>query len=322
MSSIINLNDLFGPDEDQMVENKDKIGTIEVELSRLVHFRNHPFKLYEGGRLEEMIESIKEYGIITPLIVRPLEDNKYEILSGHNRANAGKFAGLEKVPVVIKEDLTDEEAMLIVTETNLQQRSLEELSHSEKARIFSERHEAIKKQGRNRDIINEIEIMSNTDSLQENSDSSPGGTRRVAEEYRMGKSTVARYLRINKLNNSLKEKVDKGDIPLKAGVELSYLNEDNQNILNDLVDKYGYKVNFKKASELKRISNRNLNPNKIRDVLSGEYFEKPKKNKQPKLTARFSKTIVSKYVNEERSVKEVEEIIEALLEDYFSEKNE
>ena len=132
---------------DEDIDNEKK-GTTEVDISQLVPFSNHPFKLYEGPRLNDMVESIKEYGVITPLIVRPKEDGKYEILSGHNRANSAKIAGLTKVPVVIKEDLTDEEAMLIVTETNLIQRSFSELTHSEKARILTERHDAIKEQGR------------------------------------------------------------------------------------------------------------------------------------------------------------------------------
>lgn len=143
---MINLNEMFGlEDENNNIETEGKRAT-EVNLSQLVPFLNHPFKLYQGDRLDDMVQSIKEYGVITALIVRPKEDGKYEILSGHNRANAGKIVGLEKVPVVIKEDLTDEEAMLIVTETNLIQRSFSELTHSEKARILAERHKAIKEQ--------------------------------------------------------------------------------------------------------------------------------------------------------------------------------
>ncbi len=86
---------------DEDIDNEKK-GTTEVDISQLVPFSNHPFKLYEGQRLNDMVESIKEYGVITPLIVRPKENGKYEILSGHNRANSAKIAGLTKAPVVIK----------------------------------------------------------------------------------------------------------------------------------------------------------------------------------------------------------------------------
>lgn len=110
-----------------------------------------------------MVESIKEFGIITPILVRPLGEDKYEILSEHNRTNAGAIAGLDEIPAVVIEELTDEEAMLIVTETNLIQRSFSELSHSEKARILVERHNAIKEQGKRTELINEIESLSTND---------------------------------------------------------------------------------------------------------------------------------------------------------------
>src|SRR5699024_4282373 len=186
--SVINLNELLGIEE-EIHENKiDITGSTEIEVSKLIPFRNHPFKLYEGERLNDMVESIKEYGVITPLIVRPMEDGRYEILSGHNRANSAKIAGLTKVPVVIKEGLTDEEAMLIVTETNLIQRSFSELSHSEKARILTERHNAIKEQGKKIDLINEIETLSNTDDLEKGSN-----IRQMGEKNRSDKKVADSY---------------------------------------------------------------------------------------------------------------------------------
>ena len=97
---------------------------LSLSISDLVPFANHPFKLYEGARLDDMVRSVKECGVIVPIIVRPLDDNEltYEILSGHNRVNAAKTAGLTEIPAVMMKGLTDEEAALIVTETNLVQR--------------------------------------------------------------------------------------------------------------------------------------------------------------------------------------------------------
>ncbi|MDR2729214.1 MAG: ParB N-terminal domain-containing protein, partial [Chitinispirillales bacterium] len=107
--------------------------TNTLSIDALVPFANHPFKPYEDSRFDDMVRSIKELGVIVPVIVRPKEDGIYEILSGHNRVNAAKQAGLAEVPVIIKENLTEEEASLIVTETNLVQRSFADLSHSERA---------------------------------------------------------------------------------------------------------------------------------------------------------------------------------------------
>ncbi len=109
--------DIFG--EDASPSPNKQAGVTEIVISKLVPFADHPFKLYEGERLNDMVTSIKELGVILPVVVRPKETDCYEILTGHNRVNAAKIAGLEKVPTVIKEGLTDEEAKLIVTETNL-----------------------------------------------------------------------------------------------------------------------------------------------------------------------------------------------------------
>ena len=321
-NSIINLNEMFGL-EDEDMDNSRK-GTTEINLSQLVPFSNHPFKLYEGDRLEDMIQSIKEFGIITPLIVRPLENEKYEILSGHNRANAGKMIGIEKVPVVIKEDLTDEEAMLIVTETNLIQRSFSELTHSEKARILTERHNATKDQGKRIDLINEIENLSKADELDINSTSGQIGHRpksrdKIGEKYDLSGKTVARYIRIDTLINDLKDRLDNNEIPFISGVDLSFLKEDQQEIVETILDDYNFKVDLKKSEVLKTYSQgRGLDYDKVYDILSGKYFNKPKKVKGLKLKPK----LVSKYFKEDQTQKEVEEIIESALDLYFSQNIE
>lgn len=321
-----NLNEMFGIKEEAKGIKEIEQSKIELYLSDLIPFRNHPFKLYKGERLDDMVESIKEFGIITPLIVRPLEDGKYEILSGHNRVNAGKLAGLEKAPVVIKEDLTDEEAMLIVTETNLIQRSFSELSHSEKARILSERHNAIKNQGKRMDIINEIEMMSNIDGYEERStscqfDKKLESNEKLGDKYDLSPASISRYLRIDKLIDELKRRLDnKNEIPFMAGVNLSFLKKEEQADVEQILED-GYKIDLKKADVLKSFSRgRNFTYEKALDVLSGKYFEKPKKKSRPKFTAKFTRNIVEKYFNENQTQKEIEETIEKALELYFLDK--
>lgn len=200
MAKMTNIFDLFevSPEEDKM--KKEIEGANSVSINKLKPFSNHPFKLYQGDRLKDMIESIKEHGIITPVIVRPIDDG-YEILSGHNRVNAAKLAEIENVPVVIKENLTDEEAMLIVTETNLIQRSFNDLSHSERARVLTEHYKAIKEQGKKNDLIDEIEKLSNTDEINEKSDLGQFGPKifsreKVANSYDLSPRAVSRYLKV------------------------------------------------------------------------------------------------------------------------------
>ncbi|MGI6383298.1 MAG: ParB/RepB/Spo0J family partition protein [Tissierellaceae bacterium] len=319
-----NIADMFGLPSESRPETGSKE---EVLISKLVPFRNHPFKLYDGERLNDMVESIKEHGVITPLIVRPLNDDKYEILSGHNRANSAKLAGLETVPVVIKEGLTDEEAMLIVTETNLIQRSFSELSHSEKARILTERHKAIKEQGRKTDLIKEIEMLSRADDLEENSTFGKFGQNensreKVANKYDLSSRNVARYLRIDTLIEGLKPKIDSGEIPFTAGVDLSFLKKEEQEIVLSILEEFEYKINLKKSNELKKLSQkRTFNEAIALKILSGEYFEKSKvKKRSPRFTSKFTRNIVEKYFDEDTPIKEIERIIEELLEEYYERK--
>ncbi|SFR62502.1 ParB N-terminal domain-containing protein [Anaeromicropila populeti] len=128
-------------------EDTEKEGAVkEIGINQLVPFQNHPFKLYQGARLDDMVRSVKELGVLSPLIVRTISGRfgTCEILAGHNRWNAGREAGLNKVPVVVMDGLSEEEAMLIVTETNLIQRSFSDLCHSERACVLAKHYEALK----------------------------------------------------------------------------------------------------------------------------------------------------------------------------------
>lgn len=131
-------------------------------LENLILFKNHPFTLYEGQRFTDMVESVCANGVIVPIVVRPAsEEGKYEILSGHNRVEAARIAGVDSIPAIVRTGLTEEEAMLIVTETNLMQRSFADLKHSERAIVLATHYEAMKKKpGYRSDLIAEIEELS------------------------------------------------------------------------------------------------------------------------------------------------------------------
>lgn len=116
-----------------------KGGVTMLDIDSIKPFNNHPFHLYEGDRLDDMVESIRDHGILNPVIVRKMDDG-YEMLSGHNRQNAAKIAGLKKIPAIIKYDLPDTDAYVYVIETNLMQRSFSNLEISEKAAVLKERY--------------------------------------------------------------------------------------------------------------------------------------------------------------------------------------
>ena len=130
----------------------------KIEIKKLLPFPNHKFKLYTGERLENMIQSVKEYGVIVPIIVWE-NNNEFIILSGHNRVKACEQNGILEIPCIIKKDLTLEDATLIVTETNLMQRSFSDLSHSERAYTLKQHYKAIKKQGKRNDLLQEISAL-------------------------------------------------------------------------------------------------------------------------------------------------------------------
>ena len=133
-------------------------GVASIAIDAIVPFHDHPFHLYEGERLQDMVESIKVHGILNPVIVRKIERG-YEMLAGHNRLNAAKIAGLTEVPAIVKENLSDEDAYVYVIETNLMQRSFTDLQPSEKAAVLAERYDKVLYQRNREYIINELKEL-------------------------------------------------------------------------------------------------------------------------------------------------------------------
>ena len=298
-----------------------------IEIDLLVPYTNHPFKLYEGDRLSDMVRSIKEMGVLLPIIVRPIgSDNKqYEILSGHNRVNAARAAGLNQIPAIIKHDLSDNEAALIVTETNLVQRSFADLSHSERAVALKQHLDALKNsnggQGRRNDLLSEIEMLSNPDNTKTNSTSALLGEKlfsveKVGMKYGLSKNSVARYVRISYLIEPLLERLNNDEIGLYPAVSLSYLSPDEQTELNAILTEKKYKVDMKKAEVLRDFSEtKKLTPDRIIQILSGE-LNKKTKTKLP-ATFKIKYKLYTKYFDEAMKQDEVESIIDKALDAYF-----
>lgn len=313
---LMSLDDMFGENTKE-VEIKNQI---EVETSKLVPFEKHPFKLYEGERFDNMVRSIKELGVIVPIIVRT-KGELYEILSGHNRANAAKVAGLKKVPVIIKENLEDEEAMLIVTETNLMQRSFSDMLHSERAMALSEHHKALASQGKRTDILKEIEAMLKADEIKNEETSRQVGEKltsadETGKSYNLSGRTVSRYLRICNLIKELMDKLDIEEIPFTACVELSYLTEEEQHIVNDILTDNKFKVDIKKAEALREFSlKKNLNQEIAHSIISGKLNKKQKSNKSS--TIQLKPKLINKYFSPEVKQPEIEDIIDKALKLYF-----
>ncbi len=326
MKKVETYDSIFGDYEEATLKAKE--GILSLKITELVPFENHPFKLYTGERLDEMIESIKTFGVITPIVARKKED-VYEILSGHNRINAAKKAGLIEVPVVIKDGLTEDEALLIVTETNLMQRSFTDLTHSERAKVIATRHQAMKKQGIRNDLLEEIESMSkaSNDVNQEGDltlypmDTKLDTVKNVGVEYNLSRASVARYLRINELIAPLKDLIDEGKIAMRAGVDLSYLSTDKQEIIDAIMTDNNYKIDMKKSAVLKeKDMSGELDWNIICEILSGVFFSKENVPKEKKFS--LSASIIEKYFVDKNDKKRIENTIIEALNAYFAKEKE
>lgn len=298
-----NLNDLF---QDTSV--------VDLHTTQLVSYSDHPFSLYQDERLDNMVQSIKDLGIINPIIVREQERGIYEILAGHNRVNAGKLAGLERIPAIIKDNLTDDEAKWIVTESNLMQRSFSDMSYSERAAALYEHYKMLRCQGKRMDLLKVI------DGIGAEETSGQLGQKlksreKVAKEFCLAPRTVSRYLRIYELDDKLKQLLDNNKIAFTVAENISYLRIQEQQLVGDLIQTLNINISNKQANELKELSKENeITMELLSEVLC------PKEKKATEKTIRLEARIFDKYFNNE-STEEIISIIERALEEYYLNKS-
>lgn len=276
-------------------------------------FRNHPFRLYEGERLDDMVESIKEHGILNPVIVWKNPDG-YEMLAGHNRQMAGRLAGLMEIPAIVKTDLTERDAYVYVIETNVIQRGFSELLPSEKAAVLAERFEKVSNQGRRNDILQEIERLNGTD----NAETCGHDVHRLksrdamGEEYGMTGRNIARYIRVNQLEQPLKKRLDAGELPLVAAVDLSYLSAKEQTTVSELAGQGKIKLDVNTAKHIKDMAG-DVTEKRVLECFEGKKEKKTDTGKAIKI----SMDVYEKYFAEVRAV-DVAGIVEDALVAWFT----
>lgn len=297
----------------------NSIQQIPCEMLRPYH--NHKFELYSGERLEDMIASIKENGVLSPIVVQPCE-NGYEILIGHNRWNASKLAGLPTVPAIIKEGLSEEEAEIYALESNIMQRGFENLRISEQAAVIALRHSEMFSQGKRNDILRELALLENPNAEAEETTLNPLGSKldtseSVGKEYGVSKGSVVRLIRINKLVDELKTFVDSGDIAVRSGVELSFLSNEAQTEVAEQAE--NFKIDMKKSRQLREAadSKGNIDRDTIIRIITGMADVKPK----PK-SVKISNDIFTKYFDEGAKAKDVTDTVEKALAYYFASMKE
>ena len=284
----------------EVTNNKQEITMIDINL--LDEFKNHIFSSISQNKFEELKESISRSGVLSPIIVRRKQD-RYEIISGHNRTKSCKELGINEIPAIIK-DYDDDMAELIMIETNLAQR--ENILPCEKGLAYKKRLELIKKM--KKDIK-----ASDSNELQE---TAPRGQKeysveKLANESEDSKTQIQRYIRLTELNNELKNKVNSDVIGIRAGVELSYINPEEQEIVNDIIEETNIKLSTNQAEKL-RAERGTITRDNVLEIIKG----KPKK-KEDKFTGKLLKNTYKKYKDKFANDKEFSELIDILLENHY-----
>lgn len=295
-----------------------------LQIDYLVDFKEHVFKPYTGERLKELTDSIRESGVLMPIIVRPLDDGKYEILSGHNRRTAAREAELTEIPAVIMYDLSDDDAKLVVTETNLIQRSFSDLLPSEKAKSLIMHYETAKHQGKRTDLIDTINRQLNAKpGRPKGSTSRQSGERletdkETAKVFGISARAVSRYIKLKDLSDGLLDLLDKKQIPLLAAVELAFIPKKGQKAVEAYFADPEFVLSVDKAKELRKFASDNddkLTKEDVARILSGA-------DSSPTIpTVRISSKTLSRFFTNGESQEDIEdEIIKAL--EAYRENNE
>ena len=269
-------------------ENKTTITELPVEL--LIPFTEHPFRPYSGEQLWELVRSIEENGVLTPILVRPSKDGqRYEIISGHNRVNAARRAGLKTVPATVRE-LDDDAATLTMVESNLRQR--EQLLPSEKAFAYKMQMDALKHQGKA--TSSQLETKLRSDEV-------------IAQSSKESRATVQRFIRLTNLITPLLNMVDEKRMAMGPAVELSYLPQDDQELLLDVMTAADCTPSLSQAIRLRKLSEAGQFDSDRLDEIIDE--EKP--NQREKVTFRLEDLVP---YFPESSVEEIRDIIMKLIE--------
>lgn len=265
-----------------------------IEIDKLKPFENHPYKVKNDAEMENLIESIREHGILSPIIARPIEDNEYEIISGHRRLFAGKRAGLLKVPALVAEMDRDTAAITLV-DSNLHR---ENILPSEKAFAYKLKMEALSHQGKRTDLTSaQVEPKLSAEI--------------IGEKENISRETVKRYIRLTNLLPKLLDLADEGRIAFTPAVELSYLNDIEQQDLLEIIESEDCTPSLSQAVRMKKLSQKGLlTDDKILEIMSEEKANQKERIKIP--TERIRKYFPKDFTNTQ-----IEDTIIRLCENYY-----
>ena len=286
------LDDLFSTDESRAEAQLEKVVTLNP--ADISDFPHHPFKVRQDEAMTEMVDSVKQYGVLVPALVRPKADGGYEMVAGHRRKCAATLAGITEMPCIVR-NLSDDEATIIMVDSNLQR---ETILPSEKAFAYKMKLEAMKRQGQRSDLTSTPVVSksrSNEELGQKNGDS---------------REQVRRFIRLTELIPSVLDMVDSGKIAFRPAVELSYLSKEQQQSLYDTMEREDCTPSLAQAIKMKEFSRDGKLTEEV--ILSIMQEEKPNQREQFKMP----KERISKYFAPGTPAQKIEDTIIKALELY------
>jgi len=298
---LTSYDDLFKNDEERLADTQERIQMLSPE--KMQPFPNHPFKVIDDDKMTDMVESIKEYGVLVPIIVRPVENGNYEIVSGHRRHHAAVLAGQEEIPAIVRE-MDEDAAVLVMVDSNLQR---ENILPSEKAFAYRMKLEAMKRQaGRPKENATQIgqDFMRGKYSVEI-----------LSEQVNESRNQIQRYIRLTYLIPDILEMVDNKNIAFNAAVEISYLSEKEQKLIHDNMDVNECSPSLSQAKRLKKYSQEGKLTEDVIDAIMTE-----EKETDAKLVLKGD--TIKKYFPKEYTPMQMQQVITKLLENWYRKRTQ
>ena len=283
------LDDLFSTEENRQEEQREQVQ--QIPIGELFPFKNHPFKVLDDESMQRTVESVEQYGVLSPLIARPRPEGGYEIISGHRRQHAAQLAGLDTLPVIVR-NMDDDAAVLLMVDSNLQR---ENILPSERAFAYKMKLEALKNQGARSDLTSD-QVGQKLWSVEQ-----------VASDVGESKTQIQRFIRLTSLIPELLDMVDEKKIAFNPAVELSYLDESQQRDFLEAMEDTQNAPSLSQAQQLKKMAQQGeFSYEKAFDVMGQE-------KKSEKDTVTIKNETLRKYFPRSYTPKQMEEKIIQLL---------
>ena len=291
--SLKGADDIFSTEESRQEQQREQVQ--QIPIGELFPFKNHPFKVLDDESMQRTVESVEQYGVLSPLIARPRPEGGYEIISGHRRQHAAQLAGLDALPVIVR-NMDDDAAVLLMVDSNLQR---ENILPSERAFAYKMELEAIKNQGARSDLTSGQIVQKSKLSIE-----------RVAEDAGEGYKTVQRFIRLTNLIPELLDMVDEKKIAFNPAVELSYLDESQQRDFLEAMNDTQNAPSLSQAQRLKKLAQEGHFSYDVAFAVMGE----EKKDELDKVVIKND--TLRKYFPRSYTPKQMEDTIIKLLEQW------